>query len=448
LTAEREGASAQKAAASPVRDGVDGPRASGGGTAEAGHGTTAPGYWTTAPGHGGGAGAGGGRAEVRVIESWAGMERLRDPWDELVLACGAGPFVSHRWLGAWCKAFEAGSAPRIITVWRDGLLVGAAPLGLTSHRMRHAPLRSVRCLSALANHETPFTRWLIAPGHEDALDEMIERTADRTIGCGMCELQPLADDAMTRALREAARRARRPSTWCVTTTSVTLDLSGGWDAYLNAKSKNFRKKIRRERRALERVPHRWLRGDGGGTEILERAFDVSVGSWKGRAGTAIGSTDEQRSFYMGLWSAFAGEGAMGATLLEIDGRDAGCLISLRWNDTIYGMKIDFVEDFAAYSPGRLMVADFVERSATAGLRRLDMLRRSRFTAEFSDSGYDLGRLRLFPSWNLPALWYSLEERLRPVGRRWRRRWRRARRRRGAHVAEGAGEATSGGGERP
>jgi CelD/BcsL family acetyltransferase involved in cellulose biosynthesis len=387
-------------------------------------------------------------AEVRVIRSWAEMESLRAPWDELVRACGAGPFVSHRWLGAWCSAFEAGRAPRVLQVWRDGLLVGAAPLGLIARRMRHAPFREVRCLTSLANHETPSTQWLAAPGHEDALEMMLEKTADKAIGCGMCELEPLADDALTETMRVASRRSRRPSTWCATTRSVTLDLSCGWEAYLNARSKNFRKKIRRERRALERVPHRWLRSGGNGAELLERSFDVSVRSWKGRAGTAIGSTDEQRSFYRELWRAFAGEGEMEATVLEIEGRDAGCLIALRWNDTIYGMKIDFVEDFAAYSPGRLMVADFLERSAAAGLRRLDMLRQSRFTAEFSEDGYDLGRLRLFPSWNLPAIWYSLEERLRPMGREWRRRRRRSHRRRGAHVGDNAGDATSGEAERP
>ena len=374
---------------------------------------------------------------MRVLTDWADLETLRAPWDELTAASGASPFVSHRWLSLWSKAFGESFAPRIIQVWRDGQLVGAAPLGLTSHRIRHLPFGvSVRCLAALSNHETPLSQWLFAPGHEDALDKMLEATADNSIGCDMCKLEPLPDDATTGKLRERASRLGFPLTWCATASSVTVDVSNGWEAYLAARSKNFRKKIRRERRALEGAEHRWLRGRSDGSAVLERAFAVSVESWKGRAGTAIGSTDDQRAFYRALWDGLGPEGAMEVNLLEIEGKEAGSLVAIRHGDIAYGVKVDFVEDFGGYSPGRMMVADFVERCADDGLREVDMLRRSRFTEEFSEEGYVLGRLQLFPRWNLPALWYNLEERLRPIGRGWRHERRRGQRRRGAHVQKG------------
>lgn len=374
------------------------------------------------------------RTKVRVLADWTEFEKLRAPWDELAEASRAGIFVSHEWLTVWYEAFGGGHEPRVVLLWRDGQLVAAAPFCLTSRRIRRLPLRySVQCLSMMSNHETPFSQLLVAPGHDDAVKKMLNTLADKSIEYEMCQFEPIRDDARLEDLREGASRLGLPSTWCDTTRSVTVDISEGWDAYLAAGTKSFRKKIRRERRNLAGANHRWWRGDEAGPELIERALAVSVKSWKGRSGTSIGSTDHAQAFYRGLWETFGPDGLMQLNVLEINGADAGCLIALRGRDVVYGMKIDFIEEFRDYSPGRMMVADFVERSARAGLREVDMLRQSPFTAEFCKEGYGLGRFRLFPRWNLPALWYSLEERLRPVGRGWRRRKRRERRGRGVHT---------------
>jgi CelD/BcsL family acetyltransferase involved in cellulose biosynthesis len=293
----------------------------------------------------------------------------------------------------------------------------------------------VTCLSDLANDESPFSQWLLAEGHEDAFEKIMEAIGAGSAEFDMFEFERIPSGHLADEILEWASNLGLPATLCAGARSVTVDVSAGWDAYLASKSKSFRKRIRRERRNLMGTDHRWLRGAEEGGRLLERAFEVSVKSWKGSAGTAIGSTKAQRDFFRGLWDAFGPDGEMEVTVLEIGGVDAGSLISIRQGDTAYGMKVDFVEEFSDYSPGRMMVADFLERSAAAGLRTVDMLRQSGFTSEFSDEGYDLLRLRLFPRRSLPAFWYGLQERLRPVGRGWRRARRLRRRSRGAYVCK-------------
>lgn len=374
-----------------------------------------------------------GGTSARVLTDWAGFDKLREPWNEMAEAAGAGLFASHDWLSIWSRVYGKDLAPRVYQVWRDGLLVAAAPCCLTGRRLRRLPFSStVRCLSMLSNDETPNSRLPAAPGHEDALGLILEEIAGRG-ECDMCELEQLAGGAGIDILRDCASDLRFVSMWCETGSSVTVDIAGGWEAYLAARSKSSRKRIRRERRALDAVEHRWVRSSDAGSGLLDRAFDVSLKSWKGAAGTSIASTKNQKTLYEGLWERFGRDGSMEISLLEIEGMDAGSLIAIRFNDIVYGMKIDFVEDFAKYSPGRLMAADFLERSAAQGAGKVDMLRRSRFTGDFSEDGYPLGRLQLFPRRNLPALWYGLLERLRPLGRGWRRKRRRARTGREAHA---------------
>jgi CelD/BcsL family acetyltransferase involved in cellulose biosynthesis len=378
-----------------------------------------------------------GGPKLRVLTDWSDFEKLRAPWDELVDASGAGLFVSHDWLSIWAGVYGKNLAPLVPQVWRDGVLVAAAPCCLSQHKVRRIPFGpTVRCLSMLSNKETPHSHFLAAPGHADALAEILEAIAGKAGECDMCELEPYPDGSGLDVLSDCAADLRFAKTWCETGSSVTVDISCGWEEYLAGRSKSARKRIRREQRALEAVEHRWIRGTECGPGLLDRVFEVSRKSWKGRAGTSIASTEDHRALYGGLWERFGPEGKMELNLLEINGVGAGCLIAIRHKDVVYGMKIDFDEDFAEYSPGRLMVADFLERSAAAGAREVDMLRRSRFTGEFSNDGYGLGRLQLFPRRNLPALWYGLQDKMRPIGRGWRRRRRRARTGREAHAQKG------------
>lgn len=378
-----------------------------------------------------------GGTRLRVLTNWDDFESLRGPWVELVRASGAGLFASHDWLSIWSKIYGGNLAPRVFQVWRDGVLVAAAPCCVTNHRLRRFPFKTgVRCVSMLSNVETPHMRIPVAPGHADALGIILEEIARGEDVCDMCELEPLAHDEGLEVLRDCASDMSFISIWCRRGDSATVDMTGGWEAYLGSKSKISRKRIRRERRALEAVEHNWVRSTSSGGGLLDRAFEVSLKSWKASAGTSIASSGSKRALYQGLWDRFGPDGKMQITLLEIGGVDAGCLISIRFEDIVYGMKIDFVEDFAKYSPGRLMAADFLERSAAQGVREVDMLRHSPFTAGFCSDGYGLGRLQLFPRRNTAALWYEMLDRLRPLGRGWRRDRRRAKAGRKTHARNG------------
>jgi hypothetical protein len=69
---------------------------------------------------------------LRIVDSLAAVPA--SAWDALV---GDRPLLSHAFLHALhetgCAAPETGWAPRYVTAWRDGALVGAMPLYLKAH---------------------------------------------------------------------------------------------------------------------------------------------------------------------------------------------------------------------------------------------------------------------------------------------------------------------------
>ncbi|WP_084718662.1 GNAT family N-acetyltransferase [Streptacidiphilus carbonis] len=95
--------------------------------ADRGHGAAPPGGSAQAP-----------AIEVRTVRDAAGFDALAADWDALVDRCAAAtPFQSHAWLSSWWHSYGRPGRLRVVTVRRDGVLVGAAPLML---RRRALPL--------------------------------------------------------------------------------------------------------------------------------------------------------------------------------------------------------------------------------------------------------------------------------------------------------------------
>ena len=211
--------------------------------------------------------------------------------------------------------------------------------------------------------------------------------------------------------------------------SVVVDLTDGWETYLAGRPRTFRKQIRVCRKRVAAATHRLLREADGGPEIIERVLELSTRSWKGNRETAMGSTGATRRFLRRLWDLFGATGEMEIYLLEVEGVDAASLVSIRSQDTSHGFMKDFNEDYSALSPGRFLVAHWLEDISSRGIKWASMLTEDQFQKSFSELSYPLAHLRLFPRLNPTCLWLKLEARLRPLGREWRaaRRYRKHRR---------------------
>jgi CelD/BcsL family acetyltransferase involved in cellulose biosynthesis len=295
------------------------------------------------------------------------------------------------------------------------MLVGAAPLGIgeasLSARLRFV---KVKRLQLLADEHVGFCGFLIAPGHEDVAELLLNAIADRADLWDVGILEPMAQSTTLDDVLEAASYAGLPDIVETRFQSSVIDLSGGWDRYLAQRPRQFRKSVRSTQEKMKAKNLRIMRETDNGSALLERILALSARSWKGRAGTAVGVHASANNLVRNYWAVFGPRREMSLYLLEIDGEDAASVILLRQGSTSYGYVTDFDERYRALSPGRFMVTHAIQDCCKDGITRFDMLRRTHFLESFTDDSYAIKRVRLFPSRNYAYVTIRLEAKMRPL----------------------------------
>lgn len=113
--------------------------------------------------------------EVRTVRDATAFDALADDWDALVDRCAAAtPFQSHAWLSSWWRSYGRPGRLRVVTVRRDGVLVGAAPLML---RRRGLPL-----LSGVGQGLTDFLDVLLDDAHAEPTAAVLARAMAVQLG--------------------------------------------------------------------------------------------------------------------------------------------------------------------------------------------------------------------------------------------------------------------------
>ena len=146
--------------------------------------------------------------------------------------------------------------------------------------------------------------------------------------------------------------------------TMRVALDGSFEQYWNARPSNLRSNLRRyEMRALaDGLTQRFLRITEADQmqAALERYSVLEEAGWKGRRGTALGSTPEQFRFYLELMTASAATGSAVVYELWFDDTLVASRLMITRNHMRAMLKTSYDEQFAAYAPGRLMLRAAIE----------------------------------------------------------------------------------------
>jgi CelD/BcsL family acetyltransferase involved in cellulose biosynthesis len=175
-------------------------------------------------------------ARSLVVESLGDERDLRLPWAELA-AAGHNIFSTWEWTSVWWRHFGSG---RSLSIWSvrdgDGRVVALLPLT----RQRRGPFSIVRFAGHGVADElgpvcAPGARVAAAAALRDAADGADVLVAERV----RADWPPLLLGGLV--LSEDASPV------------ISLQAEGDWEAYLGARSSNFRQQARRRARKLERA---------------------------------------------------------------------------------------------------------------------------------------------------------------------------------------------------
>jgi CelD/BcsL family acetyltransferase involved in cellulose biosynthesis len=331
------------------------------------------------------------------------LDALAAGWDTLA-ALDPSPFASHAWYRAWWDAFSEDAGLAVCALWDGDELAAVLPLRRVDGKVR-----------AMANDHTPIFRPLARD--ESSLDALVD--AVMALPADEVELSGLpADDLFIDRLLRGCRRGGRLPVLQPQYVSPIVELTGsyaelrdqtkpGWGAPLE----RFRRKMQREYDAVLSLVESPVDLDAE----LERGFAVEASGWKGRAGTAILSSEDTASFYRSIARAYHARRELRLSSIALDGRLVAFDLSLLHGERLWLLKTGFDEDYRRYAPGLVLRLSIIERCYELGLRGHELLGDdSEWKRKFATGERAHARLRAFRRRPVPVLRYGYHRWTRPA----------------------------------
>lgn len=312
------------------------------------------------------------------------LDSISPEWDALADRVGVPPFLRPGWFSAFADAFGS-TALEVLTVRRDGRLVGVVPLD-----------RARGVLRSLTNWHTP--EFAFVAEDEAAVRALADAICDRGgrqvslwfLNPTNPDYEICRDRARAGGRRVVARTLERPP-------YVAVDSE--WETFESRVDAKLRRDLRRRRRLLDSegsVSFEVLDGTERLNASLEEGFGVEASGWKGEQGTAIASSPETTAFYTQIARWAASRGWLKLAFLRLDGRPLAFHYGLEYGRTYYLLKGGYDPAYRRFAPGKLLVAFMIERAFAESLQRFDFGGEDEpFKAEWASGHRELALLQLF-----------------------------------------------------
>lgn len=271
----------------------------------------------------------------------AELERVAAQWDELNTAATRLPFLETRFLLPLAREFARGKEHLALCRAQDGRLCAAALL---------EPQGRGRWTSFQPS-QLPLGPWLVAPGQDGpALTRaLVHQLPLPALRLGLTQLDP----------RMNARPEAQPYLGTLDYIQTAwVDIEGDFDNYWEARGKNLRTNMRKQRSKLE--------SDGVTMyfERLSRPEDVAAAlddygrletaGWKSESGTAVHPDNAQGRFYAAMMQAFCADGRGEIWRLRFDEQVVAMDLCIASGDTLVILKTAFDPSYRTISPAFLL----------------------------------------------------------------------------------------------
>ncbi len=288
---------------------------------------------------------------ARTMESFMAMGGV---WDRLAAEHGLHePFLRHDWFRIWLGHFQGPSDLFIATVIKDEAPALIAPL--LTRRERYKKIASVVKIQFMGNHHSPVSSFIFGDSHPSEKLESLRRLfcflkeSYRRWDVMELDAVPEEGDAaatLERALEESGISFVRQlayNDW------LLEDIGYSGEEYLNGRTKNLKKELRRRARRLEEEGNVSF-VTGNRVEELEKYLgiyqEVRRKSWKHDEADAAFLMDFREWAMEKGWLRFA--------FLNVDDSPVSAHIRLVSNNKAYLMESVYDAAYREFSPTTLL----------------------------------------------------------------------------------------------
>lgn len=350
------------------------------------------------------------------LEEITSLERARElaaEWSALMdAALDAEPFLTPEWYLTWWEAFGSGRM-KLLVARRRGRLVGVGPFRVEDEELwgRQRPV--------LRFWSNPFSnRANVVLHREHALEAataIVDGLFDGAAGWQVARLGPILREAeATRAFTRAlATRGRR---WGMRESfdSPYMKLPATWDELEDRLTGSYRRSLRRKARKADETGRVDFEFGGRTPQDVDAAFEVSRHTWQHEAGTGLASRPDIETFYRGLASEAADREWLELAFLTVDGEPAAYEYNLRYDGTLYNLKLGYHQGHRDLSPGLVLKRRVLRRTIEQGLDVYDLLGEAEpYKMHWTDRVRPLGDLWIHRRGLIPRAVHTAIFRLRP-----------------------------------
>jgi len=293
------------------------------------------------------------------------LDRLEPEWRELLPRAGMSKlFASPTWLRVWWDVFGAGRELILLSVRRDGELVGVVPLMREDDRLRFAGDTEI----------CDYMDLIVLPGEEEA----VLSAALRSLGeepwreltlWAVPEGSPTID-----ALKRLAAKLGFSVEVEMEDVCPQIELPAAWDDFLAGLGKKDRHELRRKLRKLSQGGEVGLEALVEAVEI-EAAFDDFLRLYReSRTDKAAFMTEQMETFMRRMVAAMAAEGRIELIFLSLGGVRAAGVLCFREDGETLLYNSGYDPAYAYLSVGLLSKALALRKAIEEGKKRFDFLR--------------------------------------------------------------------------
>jgi CelD/BcsL family acetyltransferase involved in cellulose biosynthesis len=299
-----------------------------------------------------------------ACEDPGGDESLRTAWRDLAVARG-NPFLTPEWFDAW-RAAGASCEPRVFAVSRGSALVGVVPM---VQQRTGGTVRLQFAGSELGDCFHPACRAEDEPAVAAAAGEALSHGG----GWSSVDLRNVLAGTDWHERLVGAVGAGGPRSAVQPQVLPYIDFGGlDWDAFLAAKSRNFRKGLWRQMRRLrERGEVTFRLADARTLDAdLDRFFRLHELRWGGRSAFM---SPRAINFHRVFARSSLERGWLRLGNLELDGQTIASTYGWRLGDRFSEFQRGYEPRMAGLSPGKLVMGEMLRTLNEEGARIYDQL---------------------------------------------------------------------------
>ncbi len=311
--------------------------------------------------------------KVREIRNFDEFKRVKPIWDQMLENSPNNMFfLRHEWLRLWWRHFGRDKELLVLMVWDSNEPIAAAPFYIADEKIYGLRCRAVRIIG---NDIALRSDLLLSKDPEETLRTILKHMMNIKNEWDLICLDDLPADSITlHPLEKALRGIKAIYDITPGAFSPYFLVEGNWEGYWQSRGKSLRKEVRLKLNRISKVYHLCYschRGGGDMGWLMEKVFEIESKSWKYKEGTSILSNPNEMEFFLNLARLANRKGWLHLSMLELDGHPAAYSFDIIYKDNLIGLKTSFNQDFAKFSPGKLMLYYLMKLAFEEGISKVD-----------------------------------------------------------------------------